>query len=266
MDTFNRSLVGYTTHILIMYQESMFFWMTLSCVVAVYNEEKYLPYSLPMIGDPLFNEIVIVLDRCTDNSEAMVNKVRDGRFLLQYKDSQLWENPLAEAKNMGCSTATGDFLMITDADFILDVDAVNRGRELLLDDPMCDAVVFTYNQYSFYSSVFHRIKDIWINLLWKLIRRGGFMPTRSGIYLIRKNSAIIPDKPSEYDYLQRNLRTTSITSRSLHLRPKRSKEDQYTRGRTRSQLAQYSLMRTVIMSILLLEPYLLTGYLEGRQR
>jgi glycosyltransferase involved in cell wall biosynthesis len=248
-----------------MYQESMFFWMTLSCVIAVYNEEKFLPYSLPTITDPLFNEVVMVLDRCTDSSGAMVDKVKDERFVLVSKEVQDWANPCAEAKNLACSTAMGDLLMISDADIVLDIDSVRRATELFEEDEI-DAVVFTYKQYSLFGPFLSKIKDVWVNLLWKVISKSGFMPTRSGIYMIRKDVAIIPDADAEYDYVQQTLRTRPLHTKTVHLRPKRSRETQMLRGRARGRLAQYSTLKMIIMSILQLEPYRFVGFLEGRRQ
>jgi glycosyltransferase involved in cell wall biosynthesis len=98
--------------------------------MAIYNEEKFLPYSLPPVADSFFDEVVVVLDRCTDNSERMVKGVMDTRFVLFNKSGQDWKYPCAESKNTGCTLANGELLMISDADVILDVDAVKRAIEL----------------------------------------------------------------------------------------------------------------------------------------
>ena len=237
--------------------------MKLSCVVAVYNEEKFLPYSLPSLTNTVFDEVIIVLDRCTDDSEKLVKEAMNERFVLLHKNNQHWKNPCAESKNVGCSWANGELLMISDADIILDISAVKRAIKLFEKEEI-DAVVFTYKQHSLFSPFSSRIKDVWMNLLSKLIRIIGLQPTRTGIYMIRKEFAIIPDVEAEYDYVQQNLRTHPLHTKTLHLRPKRSKEAQIQRGRARARLAQYTILKTVIMSILLLEPYLFTGFLMER--
>lgn len=235
----------------------------ISCVVAAYNEESFLPYSLPTIKNTVFDEVVFVLDRCSDDTEKLVRGVMDERFILFHKDRQDWKEACAEAKNTGCLLANRELLMISDADVVLDIDAVKSAIEIFKDLEI-DIVVFTYRQYSLFGGFLSRVKDEWVNLLWGLIRRSGFQPTRSGIYMIRKELANIPDLAGEYDYLQQKLRTFPIQTRTLHLRPKRSREAQIQRGRARASLAQYSKLKTLIMSVLQLEPYLFAGFITGR--
>ncbi len=189
----------------------------------------------------------------------------DERFSLFHKTRQGWIHPIAEVKNLVCSLASGDLLLISDCDVILDIEAVKQAITYFEDEDI-DAVVFIYKQHSLFGSMFNRIKDVWINHLRTLISRSGIQPNRSGIYMIRKEYAVIPDLPSEYDPLQMNLRTVPIQTKTLHLRPKRSRESQMQRGRSRAKLAQYSLMKTIIMSILQLEPFLLKGFLLEMRR
>jgi len=234
-----------------------------SCVVAVHNEEKFLPYSLLNITDAVFDDVIFVLDRCTDDSEKLVKGVMDKRFVLYHKNRQDWKEACAESKNVGCSLAMGELLMISDADVILDIGAVKEAIELVAKKEI-DAVVFTYRQYSLFGTILSRIKDEWINLLWMLIRKSGFQPIRSGIYMIKKELAVIPDLAGEYDYLQQQLRTFPIQTKTLHLRPRRSREAQIQRGRVRACLPQYTKLKMLIMSILQLEPYLFAGFLMER--
>jgi cellulose synthase/poly-beta-1,6-N-acetylglucosamine synthase-like glycosyltransferase len=230
--------------------------------MAIYNEEKFLPYSLPNIVDPVFNELVFVFDRCTDKSEELVKGFMDERFVIFHKDKQEWVNPCAESKSVGVSLANKELLMISDADVILDIDSVKKAIKLFEKD--IDAVVFSYNQYSLSGTIFNRIKDEWINLLWRFIRKSKFQPTRSGIYMIKKEMAIIPDLTGEYDHLQQTLRTFPINTKTIHLRPRRSKKTQIQRGRVRSNLPQYTAFKTLITSLLLLEPHTFVGFLMGR--
>lgn len=237
---------------------------SLSCVVAVHNEEKYLPYSLTNISNSVFDEIIFVLDRCTDASEKIVKTIRDNRFYLLHKNQQTWNEGCAESKNMGCLYAIGELLMISDADVILDIVAVRKAVEYLKKRDI-DAIIFTYRQYSIFGTVLDRIKDEWMNILWKLIRKCGLQPPRSGIYMIKKKVANIPDLPNEYDNIQQKLRIIPISTKTLHLRPRRSPNELFQRGRLRAQLPQYSKLKIFIMSILQFEPNLFVGFLRGKK-
>jgi hypothetical protein len=83
--------------------------------------------------------------------------------------------------------------------------------------------------------------------------------------MMKKDVAIIPDIEAEYDYVQQKLRTVPLQSKTVHLRPKRSREAQIERGRARAKMVQYSMLKTLIMSLLQLEPYLLMSFIRERK-
>jgi len=70
--------------------------MRASAVVAVHNEEKYLPYCImALCGSPLY-EVVFVLDRCSDRSLEIIEGV-DFPFrlkVIELKEKQ-WLFPTA---------------------------------------------------------------------------------------------------------------------------------------------------------------------------
>jgi glycosyltransferase involved in cell wall biosynthesis len=233
-----------------------------SCMMTVCNEEKYLPYSLPVLTCNVFDELVVVLDRCTDSSEQLIREYADARIVT--KHVMLGEHPLAEAKAYGCAQAYGRYVMVTDADIILDVGAVAEASQLLDAKPDVNIVCFTYRNYSLFGGVFSRVKDEWINLFGKVVRHLKLQPLRTGIYLMRRDLQI-PQCESEYDYLQQIYATVAIETDTLHLRPQfGSKKKQLLSGAARARLPQYNLAKMLLASILQLQPYLLVGYLYRR--
>ena len=181
----------------------------LSCVIAIHNEEKYLPYSLLYLSNSIFDEVIVVLDRCTDNSERLIRKITDDRFVIIQKKVQTWENGCSEAKNIGCERSTGDVIMITDPDVILDINSVKKAMDILKENNKIEIIVFIYKLYTLFSN-FERIRDEWLNLFGKITRKLKIQPVRSGIYMIRKPLAVIPDTVGQYDVLQQKYKCSSI--------------------------------------------------------
>lgn len=205
----------------------------------------------------------MVLDRCTDHSEQLI-RAYNGAAKLVMMLTTSWFNKAAEAKTYGCSHAKNKYIMMCDADMILDVDAVPKAVKILETKNDVDIVCFTYKCYSLFANVLFRIKDEWVNLCGKIIRKLGVHPTRTGIYLMKNDSAVIPDCESEYDFMQQKHGTVVIETKSLHLRPGFSKEKQLESGRSRAVLPQYNLLKVLVPAFLQFQPYLLVGYLHAR--
>ena len=237
-----------------------------SCVIAVHNEAKYLRYSLPYLLTSPFEEIVFVLDRCKDNSEQIIKQYGDARFKVLCKNEANWQNPCAEAKNFGCSKATHNLLLITDADMVLDLKAVQNGIRMFEQNKNVTLVCLAYKQYSLHGTILQRLGDEWINFIGMIVRKLGVQPRRGGIYLVRKEIAAIQDSPSEYDFLQQKHKVIRIETKSLHLRPRFSKKAQISRGKARMHLPQYNVIKVLLASILQLQPYMLFSYLSERRQ
>lgn len=162
----------------------------LCCVLAVHNEEKYLPYSLQSISD-LGCKVVVVLDRCSDSSETIVNHCLSNAEIFCKQRSE-WSYSCAEAKRVGCEIAKkmgAKIILMSDADVIIDVHAVKKGLELI---SVFGCVAFGYKQYSLFGSVFLRIVDEIQNLFNNVSHKLGVHPLKSGIYLVRAENAMQP--------------------------------------------------------------------------
>ena len=238
--------------------------MTVSAVVAVHNEARYLPYSLPTLKHPVFDELIFVLDRCSDASEGVLKTHADHRFHMVHKLEQQWQDSCSEAKHLGCQHASGDFIMMTDADVILDMPAITQAVHILAHDRSVDIVVIAYKFHTLFS-IRERLRDEWLNLLGTLIRKLKLQPVRSGVFLMRKSvahTAYIFDTVGQYDFLQQTHSSVALITHTLHLRPKRDKASQLRRGGLRRKLPQYSLLKILLVAFLQAQPSLLLGYIQ----
>jgi len=145
--------------------------MNLVCVLAVHNEEKYLPYSLGSLRE-LGCLVVVVLDRCVDSSEKLVRRhLRNVEVV--FKRDTLWRNPCAEAKWLGCEVAKelgANLILMSDADVLLDVEAIQKAK-CVLESSGYEIVVFPYKQYSLYGSFLSRVSNQIQNLFGFVSRK-----------------------------------------------------------------------------------------------
>lgn len=94
-----------------------------SCVICAYNEEPRIKNVLDAVSaSPLFSEIIVVDDGSRDGT---------ARAVENYKNVRLIKHPLNKGKSeafvTGISNATGEYIMMLDADLInLDKGALER--------------------------------------------------------------------------------------------------------------------------------------------
>ena len=102
--------------------------MSLSVIIPVYNEERYLKSTLDSLKDQDFKkfETIIVCNGCTDKSfkiaKNFTNKVYD-----------LKEKNVSKAKNYGAKKAKYDFLVFLDADVLLEKNVLENVHKVLLN-------------------------------------------------------------------------------------------------------------------------------------
>ncbi|MFH1786607.1 MAG: glycosyltransferase family 2 protein [archaeon] len=103
--------------------------MRVSVVIPVYNEEKNITATLNSIVRTGYTdmEILVVDDGSTDRTPAIVKKYADKRVrLLGIK-----RKGRSGALNYGISKATGDYVLITDADSQVNQDWIEQGVKSL---------------------------------------------------------------------------------------------------------------------------------------
>lgn len=102
----------------------------ISLIVCVHNEENNLPVLLESIKPGKDDEILIILDRCTDQSEQIADRFS---FILPIRKIRIaeteWpESPKKWAVFLGISHAANQNLVFTDADCILPVSFFSEYR------------------------------------------------------------------------------------------------------------------------------------------
>ncbi len=231
-------------------------------VLAVHNEEQYFPFTLYDLNI-CADEVLAVIDRCTDRSDKLISKYS---WLKVAKDTKLvWMNTCAQAKAIGLQFLPDgyEYVLMTDADVILNRKAVAAARRILDVYLNIDLVSLVYRQYSLYGSWIDRVHDEITNLLARFTRKFKLQPVRSGIYLVRKEKVVLHDDPSEYDPLQQSLRCAYVVG-GVHLRPRYDRISQLNRGRARRCYRQYSFWKVLVSSVIQLEPFMLKGFIQGK--
>jgi tetratricopeptide (TPR) repeat protein len=97
---------------------------TLSACLIVKNEEKLIEQCLDSIKD-VVDEIIIVDTGSTDNTIEIAKKWTGKIYFHE------WQNSFSEARNYSISYATGDWILIIDADEKLEKDDVPVLRKVL---------------------------------------------------------------------------------------------------------------------------------------
>ena len=93
----------------------------ISVVMPIHNEQEYLPYSLNALVKAPIDELIIVLDRCTDRSKQILENVKfPYKTVIIEKTWKNWRFPIAENFELGFSKARGDYLYTMAGDFVLD--------------------------------------------------------------------------------------------------------------------------------------------------
>ena len=87
--------------------------MLLSIVMMVKNEEKYLDETLYALNDlrkDINTELIILDTGSNDNTVEIAKKYTDKVYFAN------WNNNFADMRNMSISYASGDWILILDAD------------------------------------------------------------------------------------------------------------------------------------------------------
>ncbi len=94
--------------------------MKISGVMAAHNEAEYLRYSLPPLRRIPFDELIFVLDRCTDDSEEIIGRLAPRNSKIMFKEKQHWVSTRAgETLQTGFDKTSNDLVFALGADLIM---------------------------------------------------------------------------------------------------------------------------------------------------
>jgi len=245
--------------------------MKISGVMPVHNEEEYLKYSLPSLKTVPFDEVVFVLDRCTDKSEQIIRNLGPHSSRIVNKRKQRWTYSFAETFQTGFDEAKNDLVFALGADLIITPEAFAIIEEMM-QDPKIGGIFFGFIRRSI-RGIHRRIHEEYINFLkrYLLDRVSPYrMEFTTGVYCFRKSLAKLRDTPAEYDDLLNQIRAKGYVAAYvpdagiIHLRTGLSKEKQIWHGRVRAKLNE-PLMKVALHSIINLKPWTLITFLRCRE-
>lgn len=241
-----------------------------SVVVPIHNEAKYLPYSLPAIYSLVPDEVILIFDRCTDESIEISKNIaqkfgnKSETRYIELNDLALdWKFRIAFLRRYGYRLANNDIILNTDADIILDKKVKNYIPKIGKNG--IGLISFSYHDYPI--TIQHFIRKL-------MSAKYGF----SGQYAFSKEAWLkTEDEESvkniitaEDSYLRKSIsrryKRLHIQTKSIHLRPGRTKTRNYMRGIVRWKDYKKSLRNTVINSIIYLRPATIVGYLHARRQ
>jgi len=250
--------------------------MKLSGVMPVHNEERLLPFSLPLLTYVDLDELVFLLDRCGDNSEQIINSWINRTnpkydVRIYHKQKASWKNKRAEAFNKAFQLAKGDVVFGLGADCIYNPQVFDRTPFLA----GFDVVFYGYRNWDLQKSSLWNCYIIVLEKLYKLIVRRYPRPFRHGIFGIKKKlwekigcfeNIILEDfnkKHLSYEEAfilklrQMGAKRLFRWEKNIHLRPDKNP---IFAGVIRRKL-HYPFYRVLLHAVLHFDSKIITGYL-----
>lgn len=247
-----------------------------SVVMPIHNEQEYLPYSLPSIYKLEPNEVILLFDRCTDESMLIAKKITDkfrytekAKFISCDHPSN-WKSRVAWIRTLGYNLANNDIILRVDADAVLDPQIKNHLT--LIGKNNIGMICFEYVNYPL------SWRDTVEKLIKRLRKKTSILRRMSGFYAFHKKHwketediedlktrvTISEDIHLFVDMLKK-YKVINVKTSSYHLRPKRTMFDYYVRGAREWLVWKKPLWRTCISAIIYLQPIRVIGYLHARQ-
>ncbi len=239
----------------------------------IHNEEELLSYSLPSIFRLKPDEVILIFDRCTDNSlkiaEQIIKRYKYGsrtQFIEHSEPSPEWNFRIAFLRRHGFRLAKNRVILNTDADNLLDERIADYFS--LIGKKTFGIVVFSRTPHP-------RTLQSLLGTLFS-----PFLPMRAhgfgGLYAFSKEAWLETEDHksaksttrAEDTHLRLSISKSHkeifIKTQTLHLRPKETAQYHFLKGVTRWQTRRESLLRVAIHSFVFMRPLVLCGYLKAR--
>ncbi|MCX6649636.1 MAG: glycosyltransferase [Candidatus Bathyarchaeota archaeon] len=239
----------------------------------VHNEQDNLVYSLPALFAVEPDEIIIILDRCSDRSREVIDAASvkldykgDIKLIEVAEDFPDWRYRVARLFRIGFAKARNDTILTMAADIVLDKKI--KDYVPLIESSDVKLISFGLKYYPVDMIFF-------VKRIVTLVFPGrGF----SGVFLFSKKAWRETEDPEKVkrivkaqdtflsDSIKKRYSTRHVWLDVVHLRARRDVKDQYLRGVTAYQVSGKSLPSVFISSIIYLRPLMLMGYMHARDR
>jgi len=242
-------------------------------ILPIHNEEAYLPYSLPSIYELFPDEVILLFDKCTDNSKEIVYKITehykmiDKTKFVDVPESPDWRFRSSFLRIHGTKLAKNDLILLSNADIILDPRTTQYLN--LIGKNNVALITFMYKEFPIN----------WRNLLQRLlvstkIKALGSKRWLTGIGLFNKKTALESEnieslkkvESAEDTHLHQAItkkhQSLCIPLNSIHLRPRGTNRD-LLKGRLWN-VGHRSFFHTCLTGIMFFRLKIIKGYIQAR--
>jgi glycosyltransferase involved in cell wall biosynthesis len=244
-----------------------------SIVMPVHNEQESLLYILPALFANEPDQVIVILDRCTDRSREVIEAVsrklsyKGNLMLIEVsEDFPDWRYRVARLFRLGFAEARNDTILTMAADIVLDKKI----------EDYVPLIQSSGNKLISFGLKYYPVDMIFfVKRLVTLIFPGrGF----SGVFLFSKKAWMETEDEKKVkqivkaqdtflsDSIKTRYSTRHVWLNVVHLRARRDRKDQYLRGVTAYQISGKSLPSVFISSVIYLRPLMLMGYIHARAR
>lgn len=156
-----------------------------SIIVPCYNGEKYLIKTIDSILKQSFVdlELIIVNDGSTDQTDAIIQQIKDDRVIYIKKDN----TGVSDSRNEGLKISKGNFLVFFDADDLMGELFIEKRVRFLKQNPgfgFCCSYVLKIDERDEVSP--NQLRGASLNLLYEVLTYKSEIVTCPSNYLIRK--------------------------------------------------------------------------------
>ena len=242
-----------------------------SIVIPVHNEEKYLKYSALSMMKLYPDEIVVILDRCSDNSKKIIEHICNDTKLtfINIHSKSNWKMHVAFLRRLGYKKARNNIILNTSADLVLDhrirylIKCLNwnKNRNIRL-------INLGFLDYPFTIRCF--LRKIY-STFTPIKGYSGLMIFDKRAWLEMEDKEKIKNIPSSEDtFLQLSIKSKykilHFNTSTFHLRPTELRIHQEKRGRNYYSIVKANPIKVFMMSIAMLRPYMFSSYLKERAK
>jgi glycosyltransferase involved in cell wall biosynthesis len=244
--------------------------MAIAVVMAIHNEQEYLPISLGSLRAAPIAELIAILDRCTDDSETIVRNIFPKANIIK-KENTEWNNSYAENLQIGLRHSNGEFVCIHDADIKSSPEVFPILMKEIKDSTVSvSPALETCKSISLLNLFYHYWEKTYMLASLRREPRGGFRLARREIL---EKIGGFKDVEAPDTQLDLDLRRAGYDSKlveeatCVHLRKvsvKRAIRSQRLSGRMRRRM-NMPFWRVLGHSLIRARPFVLYGYFEGEK-